>query len=338
MKNTFFTYGVCISLHCLILGGPQLQADDCKPKEKLTNDDLIALLKAGSTADEIMALLAKNICPDQYANSFREVSDDPAALHELKDAGANAELLAAIIGHDARPDWPLQYNVVEKLLEVDIPSEEIVPVVKKHGYGGLRDAETLLKLKQKGAEVSLLTELKKNEKNLPQVGLVPSVPGFVPSPFTHPPTFVDIKGAKPGSMVTCPYTGEAFMIAMEPSKEWAGKKKPLTVNDVVEMLKAGNSTQQIVTALWERGRFELANTEETAAALKKAGADVIVCQLMGMHVEVTEIPYGKSLPGRPGYVNSPYALSHQLIDVTGLPTGMELKCPYSGFLFRVPPQ
>ncbi|WP_050030086.1 hypothetical protein [Verrucomicrobium sp. BvORR034] len=51
-----------------------------------------------------------------------------------------------------------------------------------------------------------------------------------------------------------------------------------------------------------------------------------------------EIPYGSPIQGRPGYVNSPYAAAHQLVDVTGLPVGMEVKCPYTGKLFRVPPQ
>jgi hypothetical protein len=52
---------------------------------------------------------------------------------------------------------------------------------------------------------------------------------------------------------------------------------------------------------------------------------------------ITEMPYGNAIVGRPGFVNSPYAAKHQLVDVTGLPTGMEVKCPYSGKLFRVPP-
>jgi hypothetical protein len=35
-------------------------------------------------------------------------------------------------------------------------------------------------------------------------------------------------------------------------------------------------------------------------------------------------------------VNSPYAGTYQLVDVTGLSPGQEVKCPYSGKAFRVP--
>lgn len=53
---------------------------------------------------------------------------------------------------------------------------------------------------------------------------------------------------------------------------------------------------------------------------------------------ISDLPYGTPIAGRPGFINSPYAAKHQLVDVTGLPTGMEIKCPYTGKLFRVPPQ
>lgn len=39
---------------------------------------------------------------------------------------------------------------------------------------------------------------------------------------------------------------------------------------------------------------------------------------------------------RPGFVQSPYGNPGQLVDVTGLPSGFEVKCPYTGKLFRVP--
>ena len=51
-----------------------------------------------------------------------------------------------------------------------------------------------------------------------------------------------------------------------------------------------------------------------------------------------KLPFGAPIAGRPGFVNSPFAEKHQLVDVTGLSVGTEVKCPYTGKLFRVPPQ
>lgn len=51
---------------------------------------------------------------------------------------------------------------------------------------------------------------------------------------------------------------------------------------------------------------------------------------------ITDLPYGVPVPGRPGLVNSPYAGKNQLVDVTGIGVGQEVKCPYSGKLFKVP--
>lgn len=49
-----------------------------------------------------------------------------------------------------------------------------------------------------------------------------------------------------------------------------------------------------------------------------------------------EVPFGLLVEGRPGYVRSPYAQSHQIVDVTGLKVGAAVKCPFSGKFFRVP--
>ena len=48
------------------------------------------------------------------------------------------------------------------------------------------------------------------------------------------------------------------------------------------------------------------------------------------------IPFGIPIPGRPGLVNSPFAGKLQIVDVSGLKAGQEVKCPFSGKLFRVP--
>jgi len=52
----------------------------------------------------------------------------------------------------------------------------------------------------------------------------------------------------------------------------------------------------------------------------------------------TDLPYGSPIPGRTNMVNSPYAGKTQLVDVSGMSTGQTVKCPYTGKLFKVPPQ
>jgi hypothetical protein len=53
-------------------------------------------------------------------------------------------------------------------------------------------------------------------------------------------------------------------------------------------------------------------------------------------VTVGEIPYAKPVPGKPGFVLSPYDQYKGYIDVRGFPPGTEVKDPYSGKSFLVP--
>jgi hypothetical protein len=49
-----------------------------------------------------------------------------------------------------------------------------------------------------------------------------------------------------------------------------------------------------------------------------------------------DMPYGVPVPGRPGFVTSPYAPTVGLVDVRGFPSGTEVKDPYTGKLFLTP--
>ena len=49
-----------------------------------------------------------------------------------------------------------------------------------------------------------------------------------------------------------------------------------------------------------------------------------------------DLPYGTPVPGKPGFVTSPFSATAGYVDVRGFPPGSEVKDPYSGKIFLVP--
>ena len=49
-----------------------------------------------------------------------------------------------------------------------------------------------------------------------------------------------------------------------------------------------------------------------------------------------QLPFGTQVPGKAGFVYSPYAADAGEIDVRGLPSGTKVECPYTQKIFRVP--
>jgi hypothetical protein len=52
--------------------------------------------------------------------------------------------------------------------------------------------------------------------------------------------------------------------------------------------------------------------------------------------ENTDVPYGTPVPGKPGFVTSPFSPNAGYVDVTGFPPGTAVEDPYTGKIFLTP--
>ena len=161
-----------------------------------------------------------------------------------------------------------------------------------------------------------------NASSMPVAQAVPDLPGYVRTPFTNPPRLVDVRGMSAGSKVVCPYTQRPFLV-------------PGGVSAASSNI-AANRTK--TPAAPERSRPAPVDVNSNVAAMTKSAPATPTVAPAPSAPATTDMPYGTPISGRPGFVNSPVAAKHQLVDVTGLPVGMEVKCPYTGKLFRVPQQ
>jgi hypothetical protein len=161
---------------------------------------------------------------------------------------------------------------------------------------------------------------------------VPSLPGFVRSPYTNPPRLVDAKGATPGSTLICPYTQKPFIVP----NDFAGPSSSVASSTPAPKAPAPVTTPHPSTPPPSVAKNDVPPQTPAGSLFSNAPQKNAPTPPATPAVGARDIPYGVPIPGRPGFVNSPFAAKHQLVDVTGLPPGMEVKCPYTGKLFRVP--
>ena len=193
-----------------------------------------------------------------------------------------------------------------------------------------------------------LTTAETANQPLPTAQAVPGLEGYVRTPFTTPSRLVDVRGMAGGSKVICPYTRRPFLVPNTGGERQvvstsAPTPKPAPAAEKPSAPKSTKPAPSVTTTVPEAPTKVAASTtpapQPPPAPAPQTKPNPPVEQTPPPAPAVTaELPMGISIPGRPGFVNSPFAAKHQLVDVTGLPTGMEVKCPYTGKLFRVPPQ
>jgi hypothetical protein len=78
------------------------------------------------------------------------------------------------------------------------------------------------------------------------------------------------------------------------------------------------------------------NAEASASAQASASAPAPAPSAAPSKPAKGDYPYGTPVPGKPGFVKSPYAPDQGLVDVRGFPPGTEVKDPFTNKIFLVP--
>lgn len=192
-----------------------------------------------------------------------------------------------------------------------------------------------------GADLSVESEGRKPARTTP-VAVTAEHRGYVYSPHTSSRKLVNVQDFKPGETALCPYTMEPFvvpgrartsapdaLVAVHRPQASAGQAKsfgpPTPVlaeaTSVSPTDSSGDPAESITgTVVQELTPSPAESTAPDPALVSAASTS----------------PFGTWVEGKPGHVYSPFAERHQLVDVTGLPPGTEVHCPFSGKIFRVP--
>ena len=165
---------------------------------------------------------------------------------------------------------------------------------------------------------------------------VPGRPGYVFSPHTTPRKVVDVRGCSAGEEVRCPFTSQPFLVPDFKAVAEASKPVPQRpVRRVTEVVSNTATTPDLINhnAITLEPAPEMkAVTPEPLEPVKPTPAPTPAPTAAAKQ----GLLYGARVPGRPGFVYSPYATKTQLVDVAGTAPGVVVKCPYTNKLFRVP--
>jgi uncharacterized Zn-finger protein len=228
-----------------------------------------------------------------------------------------------------------------------MPSQFSWSGVREHGLLGVFSAPADTTTTAGGRVVKVDAVVTPKVVTVPFGEPVPDKPGYVFSPFTEPRKMVDVRDFKSGEEVRCPYTfkpflvpdAEAFLAENRASRSSApvlGPKRTDVVSSDLSIVPSHREEDftptppapSAPTPAPKVNKNGAPSTPEPAHSedpAKKTFSDL-----------AQELPYGRRVPGRPGFVYSPYASQYQLVDVAGMAPGIEVKCPYTGKLFRIP--
>ena len=166
------------------------------------------------------------------------------------------------------------------------------------------------------------------------------IAGYVRSPYTTPGRLVDVRGMAAGSKVVCPFTHKPFLVPSSAVAPTVAATTPAPAPKVTAPAptQPAATTPPATAAPSQVAALTPKSMSTPPASASAPSTPAAQTPPAPAGAATQDIPAGIPITGRPGFVNSPFAAKHQLVDVPGLPVGMEVKCPYTGKLFRVPPQ
>ncbi len=176
---------------------------------------------------------------------------------------------------------------------------------------------------------------------------VPGRPGYVFSPHTAPRQVVDVRGFSGGEEVRCPFTSQPFLVPDFKAVAEASKPAPRQPSRrVTEVVSNTDTTPDLINhheiALEPAPEMKAVTPEpvepvrSTPSIAPPAPSPAPTPAPAPTTAVKQGLLYGARVPGRPGFVYSPYAAKTQLVDVAGTAPGVVVKCPYTNKLFRVP--